>query len=350
MSNDRRSFLKHVGTGAAAAAAIAKLSEQSTGAADKITDFRVLSAAPAKDQLKIAFALDGEFAGWIDSFEGGSARGTVVEEKQGTDGVVRKHISGVKYEDITITCGTAMSKAFYDWIASSFDHKHSRKNGAIVAWDFDKKTAQIREFADALLTEVGFPALDASSKDPAFMTLKFSPEYTRGSKHDAADVQAPFNMEQKHFSPAEFRLTIDGMAEAKVNKIDAITVKQTTVEDAVGEQRDYSKEPGKLEVPNLKITLAEFYAQDFLKWHEDFVIKGNNGQEAEKMATLEFVSPNSPTPLFALSFSGVGIFDVTVNKQSSDSSEQKATTVSPQLYCEEVKLWFPDLLVKSTHQ
>jgi phage tail-like protein len=345
MSKDRRSFLKTVGTGAAAAAAVTKIAQDAQGQEIIVKDpnFRVINSSAPVSQVKIAFELDGEFVGWVNSVEGGEAVADVVTEKQGSDGIARKHISGVKYEDITVTCGFSMSKAIYDWIASTFDHKHTRKSGSIVTVDYTQHKHEIRSFANALITEIGFPALDASSKDAAKMTLKFAPEYTKSESNSGRWFGEPgVSPKQKLFQPSNFRLTIDGLEQAcaKVSKIDAITVKQTAVTDAVGEERDYEKEPAKLEFPNLKITLDAFYAEDFLKWHEDFVIKGNSQQE--KGGTLEYLAADM-TSLFTLNFYGVGIFKAKRSKQSD--TEQKATTLTPEMYCETIKFWMPNILV-----
>ena len=36
-------------------------------------------------------------------------------QARGVKGGVKKHLAGVKYEDITVNCGTGMSKGFYEW-------------------------------------------------------------------------------------------------------------------------------------------------------------------------------------------------------------------------------------------
>src|SRR5581483_11295620 len=86
---------------------------------------------------KYAIELDGIEAGWVSSVEGGNASSDVVVEKVGADHIAKKHIAGVKYEDITVNCGTGMSKGFYDWIKASFDHNYVRKDGAIITADFN---------------------------------------------------------------------------------------------------------------------------------------------------------------------------------------------------------------------
>ena len=57
---------------------------------------------------KYGIDLDGINAGWVSSVEGGMASSDVVVEKLGPDHIQRKHIAGVKYEDISVSCGTGM--------------------------------------------------------------------------------------------------------------------------------------------------------------------------------------------------------------------------------------------------
>src|SRR5216684_2416619 len=190
-----------------------------------------------------------------------------------------------------LICGTGMSKGFYDWIKSSFDRQFLRKNGAIITTDYDYKEVSRLEWTSALITEVGFPALDAASKDEAKMTIKITPETTRFETKSGSKLVAPDQKMQKKWLPANFRLKIDGLDCTRVNKIDAIVVKQKVVDNPVGELRDYEKEPAQLEIPNLVITLVESHAKEFYDWHEDFVIKGNNAQDKEKNGTLEFLTP-----------------------------------------------------------
>src|SRR5947209_7033946 len=79
---------------------------------------------------KFALELDGINAGWLFNAEGGQAGADVVTEKLGPDHIAKKHIAGVKYDDITLVFGTGMSKAVYNWMNDSFMHNYSRKNGA----------------------------------------------------------------------------------------------------------------------------------------------------------------------------------------------------------------------------
>jgi hypothetical protein len=47
------------------------------------------------------------------------------------------------------------------------------------------------------------------------------------------------------------------------------------LEDELADVRNYAQVPGDFDVSDLVVTLPEAYAQDFVDWHEDFVVKGD---------------------------------------------------------------------------
>lgn len=288
---------------------------------------------------KYALELDGQFAGWLWSVEGGNAVAEVVTERLGPDHIVKKHLGQPKYEDITIQVGTGMSRDFYQWIQDTVNGNYARKSGAIIAADFNLKEQSRREFKEALITEIGVPALDAASKDAARMTIKLSPETTERVASKGGTVVGTAAGKgasaQKQWLPANFRLRIEKLeAASNVNKIDAFTIKQKVVENPTGEQRDFQKEPASVEIPNLVITLAEAYAQPFYDWHEDFVIKGNNGEDKEKNGTLEILTPNLKEVLFTLTFKNLGIFSLASEK--GEAGVETIKRVKAEMYVEQV--------------
>ena len=271
-----------------------------------------------------ALSIDGDEPSFVDSAEGGAAYADVIEEVDPGSSLVRKRPGRVKYGDITLKRGYGMSKGLYEWIQSSVSGKASRRNGAIIAADFDYKERSRREFTNALLTEIGFPALDAGSKDAAKMTIKFRPESTRYSIGDG-DALKPSSEKQKKWLPSNFRLRIDGLDCSRVNKIEALTVKQKAVE----------LEPGSMEYPNLVVSLPEAFSDTFYQWHEDFVIKGNNGQEKEKGGSLEFLDPTRTEVLLTLTFSNLGILKMEV--EGSDGGAERIRRIKAEMYCERME-------------
>ncbi|MGH2721749.1 MAG: phage tail protein [Actinomycetota bacterium] len=299
-------------------------------------------AAPVQPGGFLLLQLEGEQPRAVMEADGGDAVGIVASEPSSTTPYARKHLDGVKYEDITITCGTGMSKAFYDWIAASFTTNDQRRSGSVVAADFNYKERSTRDFKEALITEVGMPALDAASKDAAKMTIKFSPESTRNTKGSGAVVRPPVSKAQKKWLPANFRLTIAGLesACAKVSKVEALTIKQSVASDPAGDQLDNRKEPGKIDFPNLKVTLPEAWAEPFFAWHGDFVVKGNSGDEKEKSGTLEYLTPDLSTALFTLSFKGLGIFKCAPEK--AEAGSENIRRVKAEMYCEQITFKYGD--------
>jgi phage tail-like protein len=288
---------------------------------------------------KFALSLAGRDAGWIYSAEGGMPSTDVVTEKLGQENLVRKRVGNLKYEDITLSFGLGMSRQFYDWIKASFDNKPERRDGAILTCNYNAEVISSLEFSRALITEVTFPALDAASKDAAKMTVKISPEYTK-VKHSPGGSVDPskysISGKQKLWSPANFRLSIDGLDSGckHVNKIEALTLKQKVLEVSVGELRGHEREPSHLEMPNLSITLAESAAQKFHDWHDKFVVNGHNDESNEKTGTLEYLTSNLKTVLFTLNFHNLGIYKLTTDKREGGS--ENILRCKAEMYCEEM--------------
>ncbi|MGH9022525.1 MAG: phage tail protein, partial [Acidimicrobiia bacterium] len=297
-------------------------------------------SSPTADQRSyvtghFALDLDGAFAGPVLAAAGGSAFGDVVVAEPAGSPFRTKHIGGVKYEDISVQVGHGMSKGFYDWIKTTADGKPTRRSGALIAADFNYREISRLTFHEAILTELGMPALDAASKDAAKMTLKFAPESTRRSSGSGAKVPASSRKDQKKWLPANFRLKIDGLEAActKVNKIEAIIIKQAMVEAPVGDGREHADSAGGLTLSDLVVSLAESFAEPFYAWHEDFVIKGNSTDDREKGGTLEFLSSDNKTVLFSLAFSNLGIFRLT---QEPQDSAQSIRRVKAEMYVERI--------------
>jgi hypothetical protein len=292
---------------------------------------------------RIGLELDRVSAGFIPFAVGGNATSDVVTEKLGADHIARKHLAGVKYEDITINAGVGMSKAFYSWVAATPAFKFFRHDGAIVAADVNFKIRTRVEFSNALITEIGMPALDAASKDAAKMTIKFAPEFTRRVTKTGGTLKGSFGAAQQKWNVSNFKLQIDGVDTSFVSKIDALVIKANVVEQAVGELRDYEKSVASLDIPNLKVTLAESHADDFFKWHDDFVIKGNNGSEAEKKGSLSYLAQDLKTELFRLDFSGLGIFALDPDPYTAQADHLRHVTA--QIYCESITFSAPSAKV-----
>jgi hypothetical protein len=98
--------------------------------------------------------------------------------------------------------------------------------------------------------------------------------------------------------------------------------------------RDYEKAPGVVEFPNLRITLAASSAKTWLDWHNDFVIKGNNGAGQERSGAIVYLDASLKEEPGRVNLSNCGIFKLGSAKVEA-GSEQLQRLVA-ELYCEQM--------------
>jgi phage tail-like protein len=304
----------------------------------------VLLAAPDSQRSYVSgnffVILDGVKCGYVKSIDGGGISAEVINEPAGPNTFVKKHIGQPKYEEFTLQVGFSMNKALYEWIAQSWNMKYQRKGGSVVALDYTLTPKSERQFTQALITETTIPAMDGSSKEPAYLTVKFAPEVIRyvaatGSKTDFGEYG---KNEQKVWLPCNFKLEIAGLDCTRVNKVDSFTVKQAAVTNDVGNARDYAKEPGKLVFPNLKVTLAEETTDSWIAWHEDFVVKGNNDESREKSGMLTLLGPDRQKALLRIKFYNLGIFRLQPDKAEANADQVKRVTA--EMYVERMEFLY----------
>jgi hypothetical protein len=321
MKVGRRSFL---GTMAAGAAAL-KLAERASEAA---VPNRAYTGG------RFVLELNGVVAGWLQSVKGGDARGDVVVEALGGAGSYpKKHLAQLSYGEIEMSLSLPLSELLADWIGSTLAGSLNRMDGAILALDPQYKEMWRREFSSALITEVQFPPLDGANKDPAYLTIKLQPEYTSRAKGSGAMFRAN-TLASKRWLSSNFRLSLGGLDCSRVRKIDALTIKRQMLDEEPFVSRGYSKVPGNFEVSDLVVTLPEAYAQDFVDWHEDFLIKGNCSDEDELTGRLEFLAPNQMDVLGTVELANVGIF--AISDEASSGNAGSIRTIKAELYVEKV--------------
>jgi hypothetical protein len=267
---------------------------------------------------KFAMFLKDAWCGFLRSIEGGGVTAEVVREAAGPDSVARKHLGPVRFEPLTIEVGFG-SKLLGEWIAASLA-KPQRRSGSIVIADASLEAKSRHDFTSALISEIGIPACDGASKEPAYLTLKLAPEHASFAPASGKVSPGPVSKHDTTWLRSNFRLEIDGLDCKEVNKVDAITVKQTDV--------------GRIEFPNLRLTIAEGAAQSFFDWHEDFVIKGNCDESKEKKGALVFLSP-AGDELARVTLLNLGIFRLAPEKGMAGADQIRRVVV--ELYCERMQ-------------
>jgi phage tail-like protein len=286
---------------------------------------------------KFVFVLDGMGScGFLNSVEGAGLKTDVQDYKQGPKVDVWRQVGRPKFDDISLKVGMGMSSDFYAWISDFFNRKVTRKNGSIVAADFNYQERARRSFTDALISEVGFPALDGGSKEAAFMTVKLVPEaMTYETIENGSKIESPENLKQpnKLWHAANFDFTIDGLQDSlkRVMKIDAFTIKQQILEYPWGGARLPMRVPGRLEYPNLNIYVPSVDADKLTEAAQARLLDYDKPTEGGLTGALTLRAPDKST-LCTINLTGVDI--VSTEAQKLEASAESIYMVKVAVQCE----------------
>jgi hypothetical protein len=282
---------------------------------------------------RFGLELDGTAVGFVSLVQGGNALGSVVKEPAGEDPFIKKHLGNVGYRDIVIEFGGSMPPAVSDWIQLALQRQYAPKNGAIVAVDFNNRVRSRLEFTGAQITEVTFPSADADSREAAHFIVRLTPLFTTVNRAPSpASFSAPLS-KTTALRESAFSFTIDGINDLQyVSKVEQITVKLPLLVDPslVCLTCDPVPVPP-IDFPTVSFTTAAAHAGSVDQWLTDFVLNGNNADSAERNGALIFLSNGSPS--FALSFSHLGIFEISSDAESAYDAIRRVTV---SMYCEQM--------------
>jgi hypothetical protein len=264
-----------------------------------------------------ALRLGDKSVTFLEKVVGGVISARVEHEHGGRQYYVKKQIGKPVVEDFLVHVGGTMSQALFEWVAASWTARAPKMDGAILACDNHLNILTEHTFSNAHISTTTFPALDTSSKEPAYLSLHFSPENIQAKK-GTGKLTLDSLGKQELWRTSHFRLEIDGLETAHVRRIDPFAI-----ETAPGPER------GKIDFPDLKIYIAP-PAQDWIDWHKDFVIDGHHGEQNEKNGQLLFVAPDLETELAQVDLHNLGIFRLSTENGAGDQSG----LIVVDLYCE----------------
>jgi hypothetical protein len=191
-------------------------------------------------------------------------------------------------------------------------------------------------FGASLIEDTGFPALDASSADPGYMTIHVQPARIEVSAGTGALSLS--GSKQKVWDLGNFRLQIAGLLCTHVSRIEPFTVHRDVLVETAG-RGAVNLVPGKIDFPNLTVTLAESSAKSWYDWHRQFVIEGKNDESFERDGSLTFLAPNMLTELAKIDLHHLGI--VKIAPAATAPPRDHVLRVTAELYCDEMVLSRP---------
>lgn len=302
-------------------------------------------AGPAEAAIKntaflrnnTALEIEGQFAGFLTTVDGGGVFADVITEVIGQDLIQRKRPGPVRFEEIVIEIPVgSVEKTLASWISESLGKSAIQKNGAIIYADMNINEVKRLEFSGAFLSEIVLPDADpADGKNTALLTLRLTPQSTRltGGKGKLAGPSA----KTKQILRSNFRFNVQGLEKScgRIAGVEPITVKRAILAQPPGQEgRVPTKVPGPLDCSLVRITLPESDAGAFYTWFDEMVIKGR--PNAERAGLLEWLDPAMKTVLASAQLGGLGI--VRYEPDPSKANEQKIGMVEVDMYCETITL------------
>jgi phage tail-like protein len=280
--------------------------------------------------------------GFVTSIDGGQFKAEPVTSMVGASTHVHKYAGKPKYDDITFTVGMAMSPAFWNWVGATLANKAERRNGALVGYDFHAHERSRRSFYDALIAEVGFPALDASSKSAAQLSIKIAPERLTYKKGDNSRLTLSYAKDevvnQKKWLTCNFRFELErfkGDPSLRNAKVEAFVVKQNIITHPVGYEMDARKELGRFEIPQLQVTFPEANLDRWMEWY-DKAVKHGNRHDQYTTGSITYLDSDADTELMRLEIGGVSLLSLEIEKY--EAGKDGIAKVKAALNVESVKL------------
>jgi hypothetical protein len=150
-------------------------------------------------------------------------------------------------------------------------------------------------------------------------------------------VKATIGAKQKTWA-GNYRFQVPGMPTNRVSMIEPFTIsRKVTSDPAAGDVKSATLEPSQWQIPNLVFYMPPQDSLAWLKWHEDFVIDGNNSDAKEKTFLLDLLSQDTKDTFLELQGSGVGIVSAKY-EASATATTSVAQGFRVELYVESMKI------------
>jgi hypothetical protein len=281
--------------------------------------------------------IDGYQIAFMKKFEGLSMEADIVSNDLGPDNMQSKHVANIKWTPGKISVGAAMGKGMHDWIKQSFEKAYAPKNGTVTAADFNFNAQSELTFQNALITSVGFPKLDGSSKDALYLDVEFQPEVVRWAKGSGKKIDGKYGVKQKAWLASNFIVEMGGLPCARVASVDAFTWKCAVTPDQVGVTREPTYHPAKVTTPDIKLSISmadyQAWADAAKKWFIDGHHLGNNEMQGSITLLGPAMDPGKPVGKIDLINCGFKKF----SKQAFEANKEAISRFDVELYVEGIK-------------
>lgn len=210
-------------------------------------------------------------------------------------------VSAASGDGATLRFGSGISRGLVNLVAKAAKGKVAVKKAAIVGLDFDYKEVSRSTFTNAVISEVGLPALDARSKYPAQISLKLVGPATKSvGPGDGGHGLVVDSHVSKKWLQSNFRVFIDGLTEGPrfVSRVEAISIRDGRPSNVI-------------------LTVAESKLAEFNQWKQ---------KPGSKAGRIEYLTPDLHDTLCTVSLGGLRLISITPEQTAAAGAKTKTKT------------------------
>jgi hypothetical protein len=285
---------------------------------------------------KFVVTIDGYNVNFIKKCEPHNLKADIATHNHAPQKQQSKNVANISYTPAKLDVGIGMGKSMLEWIQAAFDHKFITKHGMITAVDFDGNAITNQSFEGALITKIGLPAFEGSSKESAYFNIEWQSEKVRWEPASGKAANANSGVKQKAWLCSNYRIEIGDLPCDRVSKIDAITYTVKVQPDHVGIFREHTLHPTAVEISDIKLTISHADHAAWWKKAKDWFIDGHHLQADEMQGRIVFLGPDLKEELGELNLINLGFKEFTDEPMEANKDAVKRFSVT--LYVEGLKL------------
>ncbi len=265
---------------------------------------------------------------FLKAAEGGMIKAATTEEPAAGFNLRGRHASTREVDPLSLEFGMAGSKWALAIVHAIINNRiHDKVNGEVIHADTNFVAQYSYEFTDALITEIGFPKLDAKAKEIAHLKLKLQPESIDFAIGQGEKLVPGSALKQKGWLCSAFKLTIGD--DVMASSIEPLTVKiGAKAYQTGGFMLPQYTPTGKLDMPKFSFTVPMGYADAMLAWFRAAITTHQGltdgspvgGGQFEKDAIIEFLDPTRKKTLYTINLLGIGPETCSVVKGDDSST------------------------------
>ncbi len=223
----------------------------------------------------------------------------------GAGGPPQRQISTFAYTNLHVKLGLEVGTPILNWVNAALKGAPVTKSGTLIELDSTNRARSYLDFTNGSIVSFVVPGFDSSSNAAITFTLEASIQKSQFRAGDNALVQLPKKL--KPFLASNFRLKIDGLPTTRVRLIAPMSFRRTS---------------GGVVPTDLVVTFPSVDVDPWRAWTDDFIVKGNNGQDKEKQGAIEVMAPNLADVLATLTIKQIGILELTPTDDTSVRSHR----------------------------